>query len=152
ADLVAAPTPLRRRLGQLAAAGAALAVSALWWVVAVQLVPAADRPYIGGSQNNSLWNLILGYNGFGRLTGNETGSVVGGGQAGRTGGQWGITGVLRLFNSSFGGEASWLIPGAVILLVAGVVLTARATRTDRTRAALVLWGGWLLVTAAVISF
>ena len=50
--------------------------------VLVALWPAADRPYIGGSQNNSLWNLIFGYNGFGRLTGNEAGSVGGGGQAG----------------------------------------------------------------------
>jgi 4-amino-4-deoxy-L-arabinose transferase-like glycosyltransferase len=148
--LVAAPAPLRRRVGQLVAAGAALAVSGLWWVVAVMLVPAADRPYIGGSQNNSLWNLIFGYNGFGRLTGNESGSV-GGGQAG-TGGRWGVTGVLRMFNADFGGQASWLLPAATILLLAGLVLTWRAARTDRTRAALILWGAWLIVTMAVFSF
>ena len=59
-------------------AACALVAAAGWWVLAVQLTPAADRPYIGGSQNNSLWNLIFGYNGFGRLTGNETGSVGGG--------------------------------------------------------------------------
>jgi 4-amino-4-deoxy-L-arabinose transferase-like glycosyltransferase len=70
AYLVAAPTPLRRRLVQLLAAGAALLVSSFWWVVAVMAVPAASRPYVGGSQNNSLWNLIFGYNGFGRVTGN----------------------------------------------------------------------------------
>jgi hypothetical protein len=46
--LVAAPTPLRRRMGQLLLAGVALVVSAGWWVAIVQLVPAADRPYIGG--------------------------------------------------------------------------------------------------------
>ena len=60
--------------------GVALVAAAGWWVLAVLLTPAADRPYIGGSQNDSLWNLIFGYNGFGRLTGNESGSV-GGGQA-----------------------------------------------------------------------
>jgi 4-amino-4-deoxy-L-arabinose transferase-like glycosyltransferase len=147
AYLIAAPTPLPRRIRQLLAAGGALAVSSLWWVVAVQLVPAADRPYIGGSQNNSLWNLIFGYNGFGRLTGNETGSVGGG-----TGGsRWGATGLLRMFNAEFGGQASWLIPAALILLVAALVFTVRAPRTDRTRAALVLWGGWLAVTGAVFS-
>ena len=48
--------------------------------------PAADRPYIGGSQNNSLLNLIFGYNGFGRLSGNESGSVGG---RGRGAGRWG---------------------------------------------------------------
>jgi 4-amino-4-deoxy-L-arabinose transferase-like glycosyltransferase len=148
AYLIAAPTPLRRRLGQLLAAGGALLVSSLWWVVAVMAVPAASRPYIGGSQNNSLWNLIFGYNGFGRLTGNESGSVGGGG-AGT--GRWGPTGLLRLFNSQFGGEAAWLIPAAGVFLVAGLALTWRAARTDRTRAALILWGGWLVVTAAVFS-
>jgi len=51
------------------ASGAALLVSAGWWIAIVQLWPASSRPYIGGSQNNSLWNVIFGYNGFGRLTG-----------------------------------------------------------------------------------
>ena len=77
--LVAAPTSVRRRLWQLAVAGAAMVASCLWWILAVQLTPASSRPYIGGSQNNSLWNLIFGYNGFGRLTGSESGSVGGGG-------------------------------------------------------------------------
>ena len=54
------------------APGCALVVSAGWWVAVVELTPAADRPYIGGSTDNSLLNLIFGYNGFGRLTGNET--------------------------------------------------------------------------------
>jgi hypothetical protein len=74
---------------------------------AVELTPAADRPYIGGSQNNSLLNLIFGYNGFGRLTGNETGSVGGGGGATS---MWGPTGWTRMFNSTFGNRMSWLIP------------------------------------------
>jgi 4-amino-4-deoxy-L-arabinose transferase-like glycosyltransferase len=149
AYLLAAPVSLRCRLGQLLAAGAALVASSFWWVVAVMAVPAADRPYIGGSQNNSLWNLIFGYNGFGRLTGNETGSVGGGGPAG---GRWGLTGLTRMFNSEFGGQTAWLIPAALILLAAGLFITARAARTDRLRAALVLWGGWLVVTMAVFSF
>ena len=147
--VVAAPTPLRRRLLTLLASGVALVVSAGWWVAIVQLIPAAGRPYIGGSQDNSLLNLIFGYNGFGRLTGNETGSVGGNGVAGS---MWGPTGWDRLFLPSFGGQISWLIPAALILLAAGLWLTRRAPRTDRTRAALILWGGWLLVTGAVFSF
>ncbi len=126
----------------------ALVVSAGWWVAAVQLTPAADRPYIGGSQNNSLWNLIFGYNGFGRLTGNETGSVGGGG--GR-GGVWGATGLTRLFGADMGTQISWLLPAALILLVVGLYVTRRAPRRNRTRAALLLWGGWLVVTGLVFS-
>ena len=59
---------------------------------------------------------------------------------------------LRLFDDLMGGQASWLLPAALLALVAGLWYTRRAPRTDRTRAALLLWGGWLLVTAAVFSF
>jgi 4-amino-4-deoxy-L-arabinose transferase-like glycosyltransferase len=149
--LIAAPTPLRRRLRQSIVAGVTFVVSAGWWVAIVELVPASWRPYIGGSQDNSVLNLVFGYNGFGRLTGNETGSVGGAGGAGGAGGQWGPTGWLRLFNTDFGNQASWLIPAALCLLVTGLVITGRTARTDRTRAALLLWGGWLLVTGATFS-
>ena len=147
--LVAAPTPLRKRVLGLLAAGIALVVASGWWVAVVQLIPAADRPYIGGSQDNSILNLIFGYNGFGRLTGNETGSV-GGNAAG--GSMWGPTGWNRLFLDDFGSQVSWLIPASLVLLGACLWLTRRAPRLDRTRAAMLLWGGWLLVTAVVFSY
>ena len=147
--LLAAPTSWRRRIGQVVVAGVALVVSAGWWVAAVQLTPAADRPYIGGSQDNSLLNLIFGYNGLGRLSGNESGSVGGAAVAGS---RWGPTGLLRLFQTDMGGQISWLLPAALVLLVAGLVLAGRTARTDRTRAALVLWGGWLVVTGLVFSY
>ena len=79
--LLAGPPKLGRRIVQLVYTGVALLLSGGWWVAAVQLTPAADRPYVGGSTNNSELNLIFGYNGFGRLTGNETGSVGGRGAA-----------------------------------------------------------------------
>ena len=146
--LVAAPAPLRTRLRQLLYGGLSMFAAAGWWVMAVQLTPSADRPYIGGSQNNSLWNLMFGYNGFGRLTGNETGSVGGGGGAA---GNWGPTGLTRMFNSEFGAQVSWLLPAALILLGAGLVVTWRFPRRNRVRAGLILWGGWLLVTALAFS-
>ncbi len=118
--LVAAPTTVRRRIGHLLAAGLALLVAAGWWVAIVALVPASARPYIGGSQDNSILELILGYNGFGRLTGNETGSVGGGGGGGGTG-MWGETGWGRLFDAEIGGQVAWLLPAALILLAAGLV-------------------------------
>jgi 4-amino-4-deoxy-L-arabinose transferase-like glycosyltransferase len=94
---------------------------------------------------------VLGYNGMGRLTGDETGSVGGGGGDG-AGGMWGATGWGRMFNSEIGGQVAWLLPAALILLVAGLVVTRRRYRTDRTRAAVLLWGGWLLVTGLTFSF
>ena len=51
-----------------------------WWVAIVQLWPADSRPYIGGSQTNPFLELTYGYNGLGRLNGEETGSVGGGGR------------------------------------------------------------------------
>jgi 4-amino-4-deoxy-L-arabinose transferase-like glycosyltransferase len=146
--LIAAPVSLRRRVTQLTVAAATMVVASGWWVAIVQLTPASDRPYIGGSQNNSILNLIFGYNGFGRLTGNETGSVGGTGTAGS---MWGPTGLERLFTASFGGQISWLLPAALILLVAGLGFTLTRVRTDRTRAAFLLWGGSLGVSAVVFS-
>ncbi|MDG4764947.1 glycosyltransferase family 39 protein [Solwaraspora sp. WMMD406] len=145
--LVAAPTSVRRRIGQLLLGGLAMVLSAGWWIAIVELVPAEHRPYIGGSQTNSVLELTLGYNGLGRITGEQVGSVGGG-----MGGGWGQTGVTRLFDLDNGGQIAWLLPAALILLVVGLVTTVRAGRTDRTRAGFVLWGGWLVVTGTVFSF
>lgn len=83
AILIASPTKFWRRLVDGVVALSSMVVSAGWWVLLTVIVPAGSRPYIGGSQNNSFLELTFGYNGFGRLTGNETGSVVPGGGVGR---------------------------------------------------------------------
>ncbi|HET6710117.1 glycosyltransferase family 39 protein, partial [Amycolatopsis sp.] len=147
AYLVAAPVPLGKRLLHLLGALVSVLVAAGWYLVVVALWPAAARPYIGGSQTNSLWELIFGYNGFGRITGDEVGSVGGGGGRG-----WGATGLTRLFGSEMAGGIAWLLPAALLALGAGLWFTRRAPRTDASRAALLLWGGWLLVTALVFSY
>ncbi|MGW7068086.1 ArnT family glycosyltransferase [Streptomyces sp. NPDC054855] len=151
---VCAPVRLRKRFGQLALSGLAMIVAGGWWVAIVELWPASSRPYIGGSQNNSFLELTFGYNGLGRINGEETGSVGGGGGpgGGGGGGQWGETGLGRMFNSEVGSQISWLLPAALILLVGGIVLTWKARRTDTTRSAFVAWGSALLMTAAVFSF
>ena len=139
--LLAAPTGLWRRIRQLALGGVAIVVSAGWWVAAVELWPAASRPFIDGSPDNSILNLIFGYNGFSRLSSGSGGISFSG-----------PAGVFRLFNDLMGGQASWLLPASLLALVTGLVWRGRSPRTDRKRAALVLWGGWLLVTGAVFSF
>ncbi len=154
--LVAGPPRLGRRLWQLLAGGAALLAAAGWWVAIVQFTPAADRPYVGGSTNDSILQLALGYNGLGRLDGNETGSVGfnGGAAPGGGGGSafGGSSGVSRLFASEMGGQISWLLPAALIALAALVWLSWRRSRTDQVRAAALLWGGWLVVTGLVFSY
>ncbi|MEU1791160.1 glycosyltransferase family 39 protein [Streptomyces sparsogenes] len=147
---VCAPAKLGRRIGQLLLAGVAMVVSGGWWVAIVELWPKSSRPYIGGSQNNSFLELTFGYNGLGRINGNETGSV--GGVGGGGGGRWGETGIDRLFGSDMGGQIAWLLPAAFVLLLAGIWLTWRAERTDTRRAAFLVWGGAMLMTFATFSF
>ncbi len=160
AYLIAAPTRLRTRLLHLVAAFAAMIISLGWWVALVELTPEQLRPYIGGSQNNSVLELIFGYNGLGRITGEQVGSV-----GGAPGGGWGETGLTRLFDSVSGGMISWLIPAALILAVVVVIAIA----TDRRRApaegpenapdsarmrlaSIMVFGGWLVLTGLVFSF
>ncbi|GAA3535548.1 glycosyltransferase family 39 protein [Nonomuraea rosea] len=140
--LLAAPTPLRRRIWQLALAAAAMVAAAGWWVAIVALVPAGARPYIGGTQGNSVLELALGYNGLGRLNGDEVGGL---GNTNDDAG-WG-----RMFGYANGGQISWLLPAALVLLVIGSWMLRGAPSTDRVRASLGLWGGWALVTGAVFS-
>lgn len=177
------------RMWHLGVAGIATIVSTFWWSILVWLTPAVNRPWVGSTSNNSIWSLIFGYNGFGRLLGN------GGGPGGRTGGMMqmgaqtasqtaspaaqamvppigmmggsfgagghgngpggvgfgGETGVLRIFNESFGPNIAWLIP--VALISAGLViwLLRRAPRHNKERIGVLLWLGWLLMHMVIFS-
>ena len=143
--LLAAKPALGKRVVHLLVAFGSMVVAAGWWVVIAELWPTASRPFIGGSQNNSVLELTLGYNGFGRLTGNEAGSVGGNGG-------WGSTGVLRMFNSENGGQIAWLLPAAILLTAAGLWFLRKAGRSDKRVSGLVVWGGWLVVTVLTFSF
>ncbi|MGY5118398.1 ArnT family glycosyltransferase [Streptomyces sp. 900105755] len=139
--LWAANASLGRRIRNLAVATVALVVSSAWWMVIVDLIPASSRPYIGGSTDNTVWDLVIGYNGFGRIFGasSSVGSLGNGASFG------GSSGLYRMFNDIMGGQISWLIPFAAVALVGGLVLRGRAPRTDAKRAALMLWGGWFVL-------
>jgi 4-amino-4-deoxy-L-arabinose transferase-like glycosyltransferase len=145
--------PFVKRLVHLLWAALAVVVAGGWWVAIVELVPSSARPYVGGSQTNSFLELTFGYNGLGRVTGDETGSVTGGGGGGTAGaGSWGATGLLRLFGSEFAGQITWLLPTALILLVASLVALGFRQRTSARLATVLALGGALLLTALVFSF
>jgi 4-amino-4-deoxy-L-arabinose transferase-like glycosyltransferase len=146
---VAAPTTVRKRLLHLLAGGAAMVVAAGWWVALVALWPAGSRPYIGGTNHNSILELIFGYDGVGRLTGSSNNGNVSGGTGGFSSGETGLT---RLFGSDMGTQISWLLPAALIGMAALGWLCGRAPRSDRLRASLLVWGGWVLCTGVVLSF
>ncbi|MER5515947.1 glycosyltransferase family 39 protein [Streptomyces sp. NPDC002763] len=146
--LYASKAPWVKRIVNLALAAVVLAVSSFWWAIAVSLVPASDRPYIGGSTDGSAWDLIMGYDGLGRVFGGEGN---GGGGGGGGGGFSGSAGLGRMFNDILGGQISWLLPFSAIALIGGLVLCGRAPRTDLRRMALVLWGGWTLLHYVIFA-
>src|SRR3954447_15391375 len=139
--LLAGPGSMGRRIGRLLLAGGALVVAAGWWVLAVELTPASSRPWVGGSPADSALDLAFGYNGLGRLTGEESGADVT---------VLGPRSTWRLLGSA-ADQFGWLLPAAIVGLIAGLVLRRGQPRTDPVRAALVLWGGWALPTAVVFS-
>jgi 4-amino-4-deoxy-L-arabinose transferase-like glycosyltransferase len=157
---IAAPASWKKKIVDLVVAFAAMVVSFGWYIAIVELVPASWRPYIGGSQTNSILELTFGYNGFGRLSGNETGSVGGSAVAGS---QWGTTGILRMFTSESGEMVSFLIPGALVLLGVAFAVIGRKAYVNALRkhestgetvalGALVLFGSWLVINTLVFSF
>jgi 4-amino-4-deoxy-L-arabinose transferase-like glycosyltransferase len=56
-----------RKVINLGVATVILLIVSLSWAVLVDLTPADQRPYIGGSENNTVMELILGHNGLSRL-------------------------------------------------------------------------------------
>ncbi|HEY6647776.1 MAG TPA: glycosyltransferase family 39 protein [Mycobacterium sp.] len=167
AYLIAAPTTLRARLRHIAVAAVAFVVSAGWFVLLTVLWPASSRPYIAGSADNNFMNLVLGYNGFARVLGRNhmgfgppdqvVGSAVGarlnpGGHGGFGGFGNQSQGLSRLFSGEFGFEIGWLVPAALLATVLVVLSRGRAPRTDLTRAAVILFGGWLIIDGLVLSF
>ena len=178
AMLFLSPTTWPRRILDALVALGAMVIGAGWWVLLTVLVPSGSRPYFGGSQTDSFIELTFSYNGLGRLTGNETGSVISGASetigGGSQGGMWGETGLFRLWTSDFGDQITWLVPVAFAAIVLGLIAAAPTkkgqvyfgrfylgkrrhevdpdTVTRIRRAQIVIFGAWLIVTWLVFSF
>jgi 4-amino-4-deoxy-L-arabinose transferase-like glycosyltransferase len=198
--LVCAPGSLRRRVVQLTAAGVVFAIVALSWITIVQLTPASQRPFVGSTSANSEFQLALGYNGFGRVGGQQGGpgkSTVhhlsgpqtlplvrpGVNSPGLTAAEdrflashrlppprpaartlpgrhrattpvpfGGASSPWRIFGAGLGGQAGWLVPLALIGMLA-LGLAARGWgRGDRRTAGLFVLGGWFLIELATLDF
>ncbi|HEX4010324.1 MAG TPA: glycosyltransferase family 39 protein [Solirubrobacteraceae bacterium] len=148
AYLWVAPRGRIAALRQLLAGGAVMAIVGLAWPILVTLTPAADRPWISGTADNSIWSLIFNYNGVGRVTGQAGApAAIGGGGGGASGG---ATGVFRLLGTSLGDQAGWLIGFAVVAGL-GVLVVSRLRRRDPRTGWLIAVGGAFLVSAAVFS-
>ncbi|HEY1716385.1 MAG TPA: glycosyltransferase family 39 protein, partial [Solirubrobacteraceae bacterium] len=152
AYLWVAPRGRIAAIRQLIAGGIALAVVGLAWPILVTLTPAADRPWISGTSDNSVWSLIFNYNGVGRVTGQTGAPGAGFGGGGGGGGAFGgPTGVFRLLSSGLGDQAGWLL-GFAIVAGLGVLVASRLRRSDPRTGWLIAVGGAFLVSAAVFSY
>ncbi|HEV2579559.1 MAG TPA: glycosyltransferase family 39 protein [Ktedonobacteraceae bacterium] len=165
--LVTAPRSIWVRIGHLSLAGLLLVVVSLSWVVAVDLTPTSQRPYVDSTQDNSEISLAFGYNGLERLLGM-------GGPSGTKGGPTTIQGnatqqpqpsggtpvgifvtsaigPLRLFEVQIGSQAGWLLPLALLGMLALAWQPRQNVREDRKFQSLVFWGTWLLTMGIYFS-
>ena len=138
----------------LAAGGAAMVAVGLAWPLLIWLTPAADRPWVSGTSDNSIWSLIFGYNGLGRLFGQDGGPGGGVGPGGGAGGAGGVfggePGAMRLLNEALGGQAGWLL-GAAVAAGIGVLAITRLRRADARTGWLLAVGGAGLTMAVAFS-
>ena len=128
--------------------GVAMLIVGGAWPLLVALTPAADRPFVSGTSDNTILSLIFGYNGLGRVTGQTGGPARFGGVGGALGQ---VTGPLRLVNAALGGQGGWLLGLAVGGAVA-VLVASRARRRDPRTAWLAVVGGAFVVTGVIFSY
>lgn len=135
--LCTAPRSWARRVAHLALALVVLLLVSFSWILAVDLTPASQRPYVGSTRTNSELELALNYNGLERLF--RSGGVSEGEST------W--PGSWRLFTQPLAGQVNWLLPLALLSMGS---LAGRRAPPGQWRA-LLLWGTWLLTTLAVFS-
>jgi 4-amino-4-deoxy-L-arabinose transferase-like glycosyltransferase len=136
--LVASPVSWLKRIVYLGLATGVLLVVSLAWAVAVDLTPPDQRPYVSGSSNNTVMDLIVGWNGAVRLSGQDK--------------DVGERGPLRLLMEPLVGQIGWLVPLAAVGLVVAMWQERQSLsrswrlnwRLNRRQQALVLWGTWFI--------
>ncbi|MEN3280413.1 MAG: hypothetical protein V7607_1553 [Solirubrobacteraceae bacterium] len=138
---------------QLLAGGAAMVVVGGAWPLLMALTPASSRPWISGTNDNSILSLIFNYNGFGRLDGQAGGPQIAGGGGGGGGGAnfGGASGPFRLLNQALGGQDGWLLGFAVVALI-GLVVATRLRRADARTGWVIATGGVFATIAVAFSF
>ncbi len=147
--VLAAPGTVRRRLVTVLALVAVTVVVSLSWMTAVTLTPAHSRPYVDGSADNSVFHQVFVYNGVGRVDQESPNQLltqsIGLDIPTPPPASW-----HRLLTGPLGRDTGWLLPAAVVALVA-MLGTRRRPRTDPWRVHAVLWGAWLVVLAGTFS-
>ncbi|MEJ1179403.1 MULTISPECIES: ArnT family glycosyltransferase [unclassified Pseudarthrobacter] len=143
---------LGSRFVRLLVALTTLIIAGGWWMAVVDLTPAGNRPYVGGSATNSMLELTLDYNGLARFlrfgADHQSGKSVplAGSDAIYDGGPG------RLFNANFAPEGAWLLFTALISALA-LILLWRQSGTGRPATRLMTVGVvWLVSVYVVVSY
>jgi 4-amino-4-deoxy-L-arabinose transferase-like glycosyltransferase len=140
--------PLHRRVGRVAVLCATAVCVSFGYVVAVELLPVARRPFVDGTADDSLFSLIFGYNGiarFGSGSSAQAALVAAGAPANSLGWRTLIEPVY------YAPQFAWLGPMALVALVGGGVAAWRHRLDEQSRAGYLLWGGWLVVHVVAFS-
>ncbi len=152
AYLWAAPVARSRALVQLLIGGGVFVAVAGAWPLLMAVTPAASRPWISGTTDNSIWSLITQYNGLGRLNGQQGGpGGMGGGGMGGGGVFGGEAGWSRLFNSALGPQVAWLT-GFAVVSAGAVTWFSRLSPRDANTGWIVAVGGCFATIALAFSF
>jgi 4-amino-4-deoxy-L-arabinose transferase-like glycosyltransferase len=132
------------KLRQVAVGGLVAGVVSLSWMTIVTLTPAANRPYVDGSQNNSVYEQVFVYNGFGRANQqNGFQQFLGGLHLPPEILNGPSPGWDRLVQGDVGRDTGWLLPAALVVGVGGLF--------TRRRSYFILWTGWLIAMVPVFS-
>jgi 4-amino-4-deoxy-L-arabinose transferase-like glycosyltransferase len=161
AYVVAAPAPLRRRLGHVVVAGVVTVIVSLSWMSVVAAVPGHDRPFVDGTTDDSIYVQVFVYNGWTRIGIHaDADKIARGAQPFLVAAQKTTTdvgtfrikaSVNRLLVGPFGRDDAWLLPAALLALLAVALARRFESRRDPIRVAVIMWGGWLVVLFAFFS-
>ena len=178
--LFAKDHPLIKKILHLAAASVVLFAVSFAWVAAVDLTPAADRPFVGSSANNSEFDLVFGYNGLNRVFGNNKSDVAptrissnrpiaavsyspmafSTQQPGEAeedipeeSSSKDLPGPLRMFDPLLAEQISWFIPLAFLGMLGTFcyIRTLESQDSYPKYISLLLWSGWALVMLVFFS-
>lgn len=150
AYLIFATAPVVKRLLHLLAALSTAGVMGGWWFFLVQMTPASNRPFVGGSRYNSAIELTLGYNGLDRLTGEDASRTISPAAANLA--EKLDPGFQRFLQPQFSGQFGWFLPLAVAGLCLAIWQIKRRSGSKQYRALLTLCGVWFLCSATVLAF
>lgn len=148
--LAFAPAVWTKRVLHLMTAGAAAVIAGGWWLLLVQIADPSTRPFIGGSRDNSSLELALGYNGLGRLTGEDATRTLSGSAAKLA--ENPEPGFTRFLQPQFSGQFGWFIPFAVAGLVFTGIYLSRSAASKGERALMLFSAVWLISACSVVAY